>query len=360
MSKSPDGGVPPQPTLRDVARVAGVSITTVSLVLSGRAQTFRISDACSQRVIESAKQLNYRRHNLYRAQTPERVRTVGMLTGHPNLTWIDNFYFGPMIAGVELGCRLRGYDMLLIGNVSEEANEMERATRMLEEHRVDAVVLISINQFHIIRTFAETPLPVVCIGRHAGLLGHPQVVFDPVPGITAAAEHLAQLGHRRLLLVVPLQENGTPQEAQRLEIWRTEAARLGLAVELMTVPRVSVASSVVEHQLTEYTEAFARLSLPAGTTAIVAFNDLLALGIISVCNARGIRIPQDLSLIGFDNQIASMALPALTSISHCLVELGLTAANIAVDKAEGRPPAQLETVVPAVLVERASTGPART
>ncbi len=346
------------PRLQDVAAAAGVSSTTASLVLSGRASATRISEACVKRVQAAATSLGYRGNYHARTLSEGRCRVLGMLVGLPNYTTVDHFFFSSIYAGAELGARQRGYDLLLTGGIERGSGELERALQILADRRVDALVLIANVQYLIPPAFSDSAMPVVAIGRNPQLVNRHSVIFDPGPGINSAADHLHRLGHRRILLVPTCDAEGAVHEPERIAHWRTAGAAQGLSIELrpLVVPHLS--SNFVDDQVEAFARGFAALAMPPGITAIIAYNDLKALGILSVLRQRHVRVPQDLSLIGFDNQAAIFADPPLTSISHSLLELGLAAAGLAVDLVEGRAGPPSDRFIPSVLFRRGTTGPA--
>jgi len=201
---------------------------------------------------------------------------------------------------------------------------------------------------------------VVVIGE--GAVRFPQIVFDPEPGLEEAVAHLRILGHRQLLWVGPREKEGM-YEPERYRALSGAAERQGMQVHLHDFDVRGIGPN--DHLLVvqDLHLRLQDLVLPTGCTAIMCYNDKVGLALYQVLSQRGLSIPQDISVIGFDDRNGHFAIPAMTSISHALPAIGHAAATTAISLIEdaalrAKPPG--ETTVPSSLVVRSSTGIART
>jgi len=184
------------------------------------------------------------------------------------------------------------------------------------------------------------------------------VRFDDRPGIEAAVDHLAGLGHRDILWI----GSGVPRIESELRRGHlaAAAARHGLAIRTMGYDLEPPRSDGQVALVADYQRALADRRFPAGTTAIMCWNEAIAFAVYGLLAQRGAAVPRDVSVIGFDDLLADLANPALTTISHACEELGMRAVELAIDLIEGRDRVLSGRVVtvPARLVIRSSTATA--
>jgi DNA-binding LacI/PurR family transcriptional regulator len=355
------GGAPRArgPTLQQVAERAGVSKSAAAFVLSGRAVERRIGAACAARVRAAAEALGYRGNYHARTLSTGRSSTIGLTMGTSVHGLMGNDFWGPIAGGVAAAARRRGYDVLMAGGSTAD-DALVHATQLLETGRIDALVVLSQLFGRIPPALREARQPVVTIGGGDARPSH-DVSLDPAPGIAAAVAHLAALGHRMLLWIGFSRGRGVTLPERRAA-FRAAARVHGLAIRELTIPELVMPEPAFLPRLDEtvarFRDALAALPWPAGATAVVCYNDLVAFALQELLAERGLRVPADVSVIGFDDVLAAVASPPLTTISHRLVELGATAVEVALDLLAGRqPPAA--SVVPAQLVVRRSTAPPR-
>lgn len=359
--------------MREIAAQAGVSVTTVSLVLSGKARQHRIGAATALRVQRVVDACGYR-PNYHGRATHRGCSDLVAYTG-PGL---DPTLFGAGIwqgvaAGIEAAARENGCDLLLTHcNAGEQRALTFRALDAVMEGRVDALVLPAFT--HTERWLAERPvsagLPVIMTGgthpeRHAGVC--PGVYLDERPGLAGVADHLARLGHRELLWVETKSEReaGRADRCARGQNFAAEAARNGLAVRTIALeigvavpnPSTRTVPTTIEACRTAFLSVSDALR---GETALMCYNDHIALGVLAALRDLGLRVPEDVSVVGFDDLYAPLADPPLTVVSHELFLLGHRACELALERrrcgthsVDDRAQVHL---VPARLVIRASTG----
>ncbi len=330
-----------QPNLQAVADAAGVHRSTASRALNPATRHLVASDV-AQRIAEAARRLGYRRDALAASLRTGRTRLIGVV-----LPDIANPVFGPILRGVESGLAEAGYSALL-ANAGAGGEDAMRLIEELMERRVDGLILATARQDDpVLSACLEAGTPTVLVNRAEERARASAVVSDDHAGMVLAVEHLASLGHRRIGHL------GGPQDLSTGALRRAgfvAALRAkGLADENACV---AAASYTREAGQTAAEELLARFDV----TAIAAANDLLALGAYRACAARGLRIPQDVSIVGHnDMPLVDMVEPPLTTIRISHVAMGQEAARLLVREIEtpGSKPERI--VTPPELVLRGST-----
>ncbi|WP_236121849.1 DUF6807 family protein [Cellulomonas palmilytica] len=328
----------PAPTIAEVARAAGVSRATVSRVMNGRVT---VDEELAQRVREVAERLHYRPSTVARSLSLGRTNTVAVVV--PDLA---NPMFQQVLRGVSAAAGEDGY-RVLVADTSETASD-ERQVALDARLRCDALVLVSPRMPEAeLRALLPEVGPVVVINREPDG-ATPTLAIDYAAGIEDIVEHLVGLGHRHLLYLA-----GPPQSAShaaRLAALRTAAAR---RAEVRLSERA--AGSSVESGY-----AAAGDVLASRATAVVAYNDLVAFGLLARLNELGVAVPGDVSVTGFDDiELARFSVPSLTTATVPQVDLGRAAwarLGALVGLGSGVSPLPDEPIRPHLAV-RASTGP---
>jgi LacI family transcriptional regulator len=327
--------------MRDVAELAGVSIQTVSLVVNGKAQ---IGETTRARVQSAIEQLGYIPHVAAQTLRSGYSGNIGLLIPDAH-----NPHFWSYVRGVEEVAVQHNYSVLLtISNLDPDCER--RALRSLIEQRVDGLVLmlsypeLFCNELEALRRWGK---PVVGDPRSYG--GDEVVVpYDRLAREMMA--HLLELGHRRIGLIHSV---GRPEHAgDRVAAYRNSLIALGIAVDDRLIVRC-------RPTFAETSEAAARLlDLHPRPTAILGICDLAAFSAMQAALQRGLRIPQDISIAGFDDiEMAALLTPGLTTARACSLEAGRTLAHFLLDRIANPdlPPRRVE--MPAELIVRGSTGP---
>jgi LacI family transcriptional regulator len=341
-------------TIADVARRAGVSTATVSRVLSG---VGRASPATHARVEAAARDLGFRPSDVARSLKRRSTLTFGLI-----VTDIENPYFPQLVKAVEDAAIGEGYAILLC-NADEDPEREASYLDLLVERRVDGlIVAASTIGSRQGEWLANAPLPAVLVNTAAPGSGLPTIMSDNRGGGRAAARHLLGLGHRRFGYLMPPPRNLDAPD-------RLAGVRDAL-VAALNGPDPALAIGNGAPTVTGGEAAMsALLALATRPTAVVAYNDLMAIGAMRAVRSRGLRVPEDVSLVGFDDvAFAAYVEPALTTLRQETAEMGRWAvatltARIRAERGEGEtdaaaPAATESRVVPVQLVIRASTGPA--
>jgi len=333
-------------TIADVARRAGVSTATVSRVLAGLG---RASPETQARVLAAARYLDYRPSAVARALKRRSTLTFGLI-----VTDIENPYFPQLVRAVEDAARAEGYSVLLC-NADDDPEREAFYLELLVERRVDGLIIAasSLGVRHI-EWLAAPPLPVVLVNTDAPDVDLPSITSDNRDGGRQSAVHLLELGHRRFGYLMPPPRN--VDAPVRLAGVRDALSEAGLSQERLVV--------VAGAPLVGGGEAatFELLDRAPGTTAIIGYNDLMAIGSMRAVRQRGLRVPQDVSVVGFDDvALAAYVDPPLTTIAQSTAEMGRWAVDWLTGALRSRDAVGPRSVlVPVRLEARGSSGPART
>ncbi|HLI36980.1 MAG TPA: LacI family DNA-binding transcriptional regulator [Streptosporangiaceae bacterium] len=333
-----------EPTLRDVARDAGVHPSTVSRCLDPT-QAGRIGDETRERVLRAARALNYRPHPEASNLRRRRSHSVGVLI--PDLT---NAIHGMLLRGVSDKLESEGYTSVVI-ETRDSDSRLGRALAVLRERRVEGVVNAAARHMdgRRLREFMRSGTPVVFAVRDIGGVQATRVLADDFRGGALAAEHLLSLGHQRIAQIT-----GPAQVAafvERSRGMRSALLETGVAAE---PPTVEAASGTVEEGRSA---AVRLLRATRAPTAIFAHNDLLAIGAIAALREAGLRCPDDVSVLGYnDTPLTECLAPALSTIRLPAVEIGQLAAERLLAELHGEAAPTLVSLQPR-LIARDSTGP---
>jgi LacI family transcriptional regulator len=340
-------------TIRDVARAANVSISTVSHVLSGKRPT---SGATRQRVEDVIQRLGYRPNRVAQSLVWRRPFALGLII--PDIT---NPYFPAFALGAEDFVRERGYTLVL-GNSEYDSNREASYLELVRSRQLAGAIYCLGDEMSPIlaeiQRAVDEGLAVVLV--HSPMPSVPTVSADNLQGGRLAAQHLLDMGHAQIGIVsaLPIDEGMADREAGFLDLLR-ESGR--------AVDRTAVPTMYGDHQIEGGRQATIDLLEHAPElTAIFVLNDLMALGALEAARASGRRVPADLSIVGFDNiPFAALANPPLTTVGQPIRQLGAQAADLLLRVIEHGPastvdvtPTQPNVLLPNELIVRGSTAPA--
>ena len=337
-------------TLRDVANRAGVSPTTASFVLGNKAHEIGICEATSDRVRRCAEELAYHGNYHARALLNGRSRAIGLILP----TSLHHRKWGKVAAGVDEAAHTRGNDLVIISRTRDES-AVARGLRYLSEKRIDTLICAGpLDQVVVDHSPNDGRVVTVLSGESP----FPVMKLDANPGLEAAAAHLADLGHRDVVYLGK-EQNGTVVLKERADSWRAACGRHGMRNTEITIPGETHYEPDVEWHLHYCYDHLVKIPpLDPTVTAVMCFNDTVALAFMTVLRERGVRVPQDISLIGFDNLHANTSLPGLTTVSHMFHKMGARAVDVALDLLDEKQVIPSSLVVRSELVLRGSTGPA--
>ncbi len=324
-------------TIIDVARVAGVSVSTVSKVINDR---YGVAPETYDKVMDVVSQLGYESSLVASSLRRRSTNVIGIL--------VPEFepFSTELLKGISSAVEGTGYELLAYsGNLEHNQVGWERRSlSRLAGTLIDGAVIVAPTA-----TVTDATIPVVAVDPHTGKTGPSTVEADNVGGARVATQHLIELGHRRIAHVRGRTDLVSAQLRERGYRQALEAAGLPFDPELVRVGGYRAA---------ETTDAARELlALPDPPTAIFSANDLSALRVLEIAAEFGLRVPQDLSVVGFDNVPESAnAEPPLTTVAQPLHQMGAEAVRLLLGLLSGVD-SEEHLLLPATLVVRASSAP---
>lgn len=331
-----------QPTIDDVANVAGVSTATVSRALN---RPDSVREALRVRVEAAVARLGYVPHSGARSLMLRRTGTVGAV-----FPTVDNAIFSKAIDALQRRLAQAGYQLLIAASDYDAETEMKQAVNLVTRG-VDALALCGFSQRpELLKFLRQRALPCVHVMVCPGPVEATCVGFDNAEAMGRAARYLLDLGHRRIAMLAGITRDNDRADA------RVQGARRALAAAGVELPPARLAER--RYALADARDGFLELmSRTPRPTAVLCGNDVLAIGALLEAQKMGLRVPEDVSIIGFDDlELAHHVQPALTTVRVQAEEMWRTAADRLLSALRGEV-APRATEVDVSLVVRESTGP---
>jgi LacI family transcriptional regulator len=339
-----DGASTTPATIRDVARLAGVHISTVSRALDPTKASL-LSRATRDKVISAADQLGYRPHLVASGLRRGRTRTIGVVV--PDL---GNPVYAPVVRGIAHALGHDGF-MPLVADTEDDHDNFERVLAHLAGRRVDGIITTAprSGDAALLQQLVDGGIPVVIAVRTLPGSGLPTIVHDDLRGGRLAAEHLLDLGHTAIA-----QLSG-PHD---VEAFRARSAGFEAALEEAGVPVPT--RTAADAPTTEEGERLAReiLVRDPRPTAVFAGNDMLALGVFTALGELGLAAPDDVSVVGYnDSFFAPHTQPPLTTVRLPAYDVGLAAGTLTLELVAGREVDESPSVPPELIVRASTAAP---
>ncbi|MBD2846610.1 LacI family DNA-binding transcriptional regulator [Paenibacillus sp. IB182496] len=307
-------------TIKDVAKLAGVSISTVSYALNNHD---KVSLSTKKRILEAARRLNYQKNGIASDLKRSSTRTIALI-----VTDLAGPHYAELVKGIQEVALSRGYDLLACSSLG---GEQSTAVKFLTEKRVDGAIVLAYNiPAATLRRAAREAYPIILLDREIESPHTVSIEVDNEAGCHMATEHLIEQGHRRLAYV-----GGNPMEPlneQRVSGFKRALRQHGLEREGQL------------HQFGMFNRdngyAMTKMLIAEGNlpTGILYYNDEMAIGGIQAFREYGIRVPGDVSVIGFDDiELAQYVRPALTTVMQPKYERGALAAHLLFQALDGKP-----------------------
>ena len=342
-TKSPPSSNGRVVTLKAVAAYAGFSAGTVSAVLNDAPSAKHIPKHTRERILAAARKLDYRPNYFARSLRKRRTLTIGVIAHE-----IGDGYGSSVIAGIESGTRQKDY-FFVTGVHRHDPQIFEKYCRLLLQRGAEGVITVDYNLAH------SLPVPAVAIPGHMNNDGVTNIVLDHRHAAELALRHLLDLGHRKIAILRGQAESADSRD--RWEAVQSVANEIGLELDPELVIQIDSTDSSpgvgypFGKQLIEKKKPF---------TALFAYNDISAMGAIRAFQESGFRVPQDISVIGFDDiPAAAFHYPSLTTVRQPLHKMGETAVEILISRIEENKEWPGEISVQPELVVRESTARSR-
>jgi DNA-binding LacI/PurR family transcriptional regulator len=314
-------------TIRDVAKESGFSSTTVSIVLNNAPLARYIPPATKKRIERAAKKLGYRPNLFARSLRSKRTHTVGVMVFD-----MTDPYCTLVLRGIENSLYQASF-LPILTDVHNDRSRFERYLEMLLDRRVEALIVLAnwlFVEIDVLGDLEKSSIPTAMIGRELNTDSISSVIVDNEVGAYTAVEHLYSLGHRKIAFI-----RGPKTLSDSAPRWRgirDFAKESGLELDprlMMDLPesRDPISSFEAGYKLTEEL-----IKQRRPFTAIMAFDDMTAFGAIRALSKAGLRVPEQCSVIGFDDVAASsLYTPSLTTIRQPMEAMGATAASLVVE-----------------------------
>jgi LacI family transcriptional regulator len=334
-----------QVTIRSVAVAAGVSMSTVSNVLSGRHEQMAVETR--ERVLAAIASLNYQPNHAARSLVTKRTATIGLI-----MSEVTNSLYPPVTVGAEEACRQAGYGLLLAN--AEDAESERRGVDLMRSKRVDALVVFSVSLLDAdnrqLYAAQKAGMPVVAINRCLPLDAPLSAVwFDHRSGGLLATQHLVDLGHRRIAHIAGPANRMTG--IHRRQGYESALAAAGIPLQAALVATGDYSFTTGERLM--------RQLWRERPTAVFVAGDAMALGALRALSRLGVRVPDDLSLVAFGNpDLVKFATPAITTVDLPVAMAGRVAVELALRRMQ-RPEEKEVRMLETSLLVRETTAPPR-
>ncbi len=315
-----------QCTIRDVAKLAGVSVATVSRALGD--SDYPVSPQLRQRVREAAQTLGYVPNIMAKALRQSNCYDIGVVV--PN---ISNPFYLQAILGISQVLAEEGYHMILC-NTMQRLDLEQKCLRQLTERQVSGIILSSVSDdAQSISEYSHRGVRFVMLDQKIGGIDCPSINFDTRAGAKAATKHLIAQGHRRIAFASTPVNRWTRIEMRKGYRDALAAAAIPYDEDLICIYNGDDPQHYQEQELaagSSIARSLIQKGMPA--TAVLCVNDMLAIGLIQTMLKNGIRVPEDISVVGFDDiPMAEAVVPALTTVRYPAEEIGRLAAMVLLD-----------------------------
>ena len=330
-----------KPTIYDIAREANVSIATVSKVINGIG---RVSDATRKRVLQIVADLNFEPNVVASALAGGNTRTIGLL-----LPDVNNPYFSEIVRGAEDEAFGRGYSVLIC-NTDHNAKKEHEYIRTLRQKQMDGIAIATgSTPAQTIEELVEGKIPVVLLSRSILGASVATVAVDSYAGGRLAAEYLISLGHKAVgYLSEPLTVTSSVERLRGFQEVMDEHGR------------TTVLSSDHGFGITTGQRMAAQLLSNPEITALFGANDQLAVGALQACREMGRKVPEQISVVGFDDTVfAKIVTPTLTTVAQPMYQMGAQTLRLLIEAIETGVQPTKSIVFPPELMIRESAGPIR-
>ncbi|MEI6867916.1 MAG: LacI family DNA-binding transcriptional regulator [Actinomycetes bacterium] len=331
-------------TLADVAKAAGVNAATVSRSLNPATES-QVSKETARKIKKIAKELGYTPNTVARGLRTRKSLTIGVVI--PDLT---NPIFPPIVRGIDSYLIPRGYSAFVVNTDGNHDIEQTLISSLMERQVDGLIVATGHTEGDLLTQYHQRGVKVVMVNRESPGIPFPAVTSDDSAGISAIIEHLVTLGHKNFIHLAGPTDSSTG--LLRSRTFTSECKRLGLTGKVIKNESYSIddGQAAVDKLLDHGTRNF---------TAIVAGNDLLALGAYHSLRTHGLKCPEDVSVVGFNNMpFTADFQPPMTTVNAPHFDMGVEAARLLLSQIDGIDTAPVKVTLPVSLIVRGSTASA--
>lgn len=328
-------------TIKDIAKRSGVSATTVSRIINNKAEGIR--QETRERVLKVIEEMNYRPNSIARSMVTKRTNTIGLII--PSIT---NPFFPEVVRGVEDVANASQYNVFL-GNTDSSFRKEVDYLELMKEKNVDGIIFTGPHESQdeeFYDSMQEYKIPIVLMDRGQQVEHFSGVYTDNVKGGYLATKHLLDLSHRRIGLITG--PSNTFSSHERLQGCVKALHEYGLPVDESLI--------LSGNYLLEEGYEAAKVLLQKQVTAIFAFNDLMAYGVYRAAFEMGLSVPEDLSVVGYDNlPYNQLLVPPLTTIDQSAYQMGETAAKLLLNELNNKKAEKKQVIKEPTLIIKGST-----
>lgn len=336
-------------TIKDIAKTLGVNVGTISRALNDKPG---VSADLRRRIVRKAAEMDYRPNGHARGLVTHRTETIGLLSGAETSHFLSNPFYAGVFAGIEAETREHNYALMFASAAGEGLVSLGQLPKFMTEHRVDGLLVVGAVELNVVNLLLASKVPFVMVDYSVAGTPMDTIVTNNVRGGRDATDHLLKLGHKRIAFV-----GGGPLDrgnfAERLQGCRDALDAAGIAYD---------AKLVQEGEMIGGRESVQRiLDRAPNVTGVVACNDANALAAIAGLRERGLKVPEDVSVIGFDDIPAALeSWPPLTTMRVDKIIMGRKAAQRLIQKlAEGDTSTPHQIVFSPDLIVRGTTAAPR-
>lgn len=332
-------------TIKDIAKIAGVSPSTVSRVVSNHP---RISHETSRKVKAIMEQEGYHPNIMAKSLVSKTTQTLGILLPRPAEELFQNDFFGELLRGIVTQATSVGYDTL-ITTVTKDSDELNAISRLVRGQRVDGILLLSSRTSDpVIGFLQENKFPFVLIGRSDEFHDVLSIDNNNIQAAQDATNHLLAQGHTRIGFI-----NGPTN----LVVSQDRLAGYHKALlEANITPRPEWTIAVDMMQQSGFRAISGYMSMPDRPSALVVFDDAIAFGVLRGLTELGYSVPEDISLVSFNNiPLSGLASTPISSVDIGIYHLGYTASQFLLRSAQGKPLPEDQIIIPHRLIVRKSS-----
>lgn len=327
-------------TLKEVAKLAKVSPACVSLALNGKPY---VSKQAKEKIYSAVKELDYRPNVVARSLRQKKTGTIGLV-----LSDIANPFFPEIARGVEQRAQEYGFNVILC-NTDADPSWEEKSVNTLFSKQIDGLIITSARSIDNLKRYSKEDSPIVLVNRDPCPGEFDFVGIDNVSSARVAVNHLVKLGHEKIAFV-----EGEPASAASFGRYEGYKMALGKAGVPLRENYVKIGYLRYEGG---YRAMASFLKQTPSPTATFCANDMMALGAIDACLEKGVKVPQDMAVIGFDDMwVASLKTVQLTTVRQPRYQMGIKAIDLMIERVKGEREKAKRVILPAKLVVRRTCG----